>query len=146
MSGVNFGLKIRPSRYFYLKTNYLTLNEKIVSTNSTDKLTVLGAYACYDRLRFSKFNLGWMLGVNYVGNEVRQAGFALGVNAELFVSKPVSFEFSQKWAFINQAMLNETMVNAKYHLRNYFASAGYQHFKIGNPQYDFVTVGLGVYF
>lgn len=137
--------KIRPFEYFYIQTDYHQLFEKNEMAASTDKLALFYFTLGYDRIRFKKANLGWTIGASYVGNEVKKAGFSVGVNTEFFIGHNISLLASAKWSGINGKPVNVYELESKYHLKRYFVSLGYQHLKIASPTYNFVSAGGGVY-
>jgi hypothetical protein len=47
---------------------------------------------------------------------------------------------------INGLPVNSFELRGKYHKKNYFFSLGYEHLKIASPNYNFVTLGTGIYF
>lgn len=143
--GNHLKAKIRPFQYFYAQADYHQLFEKNESTNSTDKLSLFYFNLGYDRIRFRKLNIGWTLGASYVGNEVKKAGFSVGLNAEAFIGHNISLLASAKWSEINTKPVNLYELEAKYHLKRSFVSLGYQHLKIASPTYNFATVGAGIY-
>ncbi len=143
--GNHLKLKIRPFQYFYLQGDYFQLTEfnKIFRDNSN--LSLFSFNLCYDRIRFERFNFGWTLGANYIGNDVNKAGFCYGLNTDLFIARNISLFSSMKWSMINDAWVNELEIQGKYHLKKYFFSAGFEHLKIGTPNYDFLSIGAGIY-
>lgn len=143
--GNHLKAKIRPYQYFYIQTDLYTLVEYNKADKNYSNLSLLNINLCYDRIRFDRFNLGWSLGVNYVGNEIKRAGFSYGLNADVFISKPYSLYSSFKWSSINNAPVNEFEFKCRYHKSNYFLSVGYEHLKIGSPTYDFLSIGGGLY-
>jgi len=50
------------------------------------------------------------------------------------------------WSRINGLPVNSFELRGKYHKKNYFFSLGYEHLKIASPNYNFVTLGTGIYF
>lgn len=86
------------------------------------------------------------MGATYVGNEVKKAGFAYGLNAEYFMGNHISFLGSAKWSKINTLPVNTFELQSKFHRKNYFFSLGFEHLKIANPTYNFVALGGGIYF
>lgn len=144
--GNHLKAKIRPFQYFYLQTDYYQLIEynKIHSTYSN--LSLFNINLCYDRIRFEKFNLGWNVGLNYIGNNVHKAGFSYGFNGDAFIVRNVSLYGSMKWSMINNVPVNEFEIQSKYHRKNYFYTIGYEHLKIATPTYDFISIGGGIYF
>lgn len=137
--------KIRPLQYFYVQADYHQLFEKNEMTNTTDKLALFYFNLGYDRIRFKRVNFGWTLGASYVGNEVRKGGFAVGLNTEVFIGNNISLLASAKWSEINTKPVNLYELEAKYHLKRFFVSLGYQHLKIATPTYNFASIGTGVY-
>lgn len=143
--GNHLNVKIRPFQYLYLQTDYHLLIEKNQLTGTTDQLSLFYFNLGYDRIRFGNFNLGWTIGASYVGNEVKKAGFSVGVQTEVFFSKNFSFLGSAKWSGIKGQPVNVYELEGKYHMEKWFASAGFEHLKIGSPTYNFIAVGGGIY-
>ncbi len=75
LHGNHLKLKIRPFQYFYLQADYFRLTEKRLIVNTISDLSLFNFNLCYDRVRLERFNLGWTLGCNYTGSDVRKAGF-----------------------------------------------------------------------
>jgi hypothetical protein len=144
--GNHLDVKIRPSKYFYIKTDYYQLFEKNSFTNQTDKLSLLFFNFAYDRVRLENFNLGWTLGASYVGSGVDRAGFSYGINAEYFLQKNISFSVDSKWSSINQNPVNSLELKGKYFKKSFFGSLGYERLKIGTPVYNLIGIGGGIYF
>lgn len=144
--GNHFKTKIRPFQYFYLQTDFHQLFEINKIDNTNNRLSLFQFNLNYDRIRFEKFNFGWNLGVIYVGNEVKKAGFAYGLNAEYFIKNHISFLGSAKWSRINDLSFNAFELQSKFHKKNYFFSLGFEHLKIATPTYNFVALGGGIYF
>jgi hypothetical protein len=145
LHGNHFKLKLRPFQYFYLQTDYLRLIEKGIKVNSYPDLTLFNFNFCYDRVRLENFNLGWSLGCNYIGSDVKKAGFSYGLHAELFLAKNLSLTGEQKWSLINNQQVNQLELQGKYHIKRGFLSMGYEHLRIASPTYDFISMGGGVY-
>jgi len=145
--GNHFKSKIRPFKFFYLQVDYFQLMEftDIKRSQNTD-LTLFNFNICYDRIRFEKFNLGWTLGVNYIGNGVNNAGFSYGLNTDVFLLKKLSLYGSMKLCLINNVPVNEYEIQCKFHRSRYFLSVGYEHLKIATPTYNFISAGGGIYF
>lgn len=138
-------VKIRPFQYFYLQTDYHQLMAFDKQTDSYDHLTLLHLNVHYDRLRFEKVNLGWHIGMNYVGNDVQKAGFNMGLNTEVFIGNHISMNLAGKWGWVNQTPIQVLECQAQYHINHTFISIGYEHLEIGSPDYDFAAIGFGVY-
>jgi hypothetical protein len=143
--GNHLKAKIRPSHYFYIQTDLYTLIEYNKVEKNYTNLSLFNLDLCYDRIRFDRFNLGWTLGLNYIGNEIKKAGFSYGLNTDVFLSKPYSLYSSIKWSSINNVKVNEFELKGRYHKKKYFVSLGYEHLKIGSPSYDFLSIGGGLY-
>ena len=143
--GNHLKLKIRPFQYFYLQSDYHQLLEIDPIDHSRGNLALFQFNFGYDRLRFEKFNLGWTLGATYVGSEVQKTGLSAGINAEWFMSHHLSFNGSVKWSGINGQPVNFYELQGKFHRKNYFFTAGFEHLKIGSPNYDFIALGMGIY-
>jgi hypothetical protein len=144
--GNHLDVKIRPSKYFYLRTDYYQLFEKNSFTNQNDKLTLLFFNFAYDRVRLENFNLGWTLGASYVASGVDRAGFSYGLNAEYFLQKNISLSVDSKWSSINKSPVNSLELKGKYFKKNFFGSLGYERLKIGTPVYNLIGIGGGIYF
>ncbi len=144
--GNHFKVKIRPFQYFYFQTDFRQLFEFDLINDTNQQLNFSHFTFGYDRVRMNKFNLGWNLGVSYIGNNVRKAGFTYGINSDFFLDKNISFSASAKWSKINTRPVNAFELQSKYHVKNYYFTLGYEHLKIGTPTYNFVTLGAGIYF
>jgi hypothetical protein len=144
--GNHLKAKIRPFQYFYLQTDFHQLYEFDKINDKSYKLSIFQFNFCYDRIRFNRFNLGWSLGATYIGNEVKKAGFAYGLNADYFLSRNISFTGTAKWSSINTHPVNSFELQNKLHKKNYCFSLGFEHLKIAEPTYNFVTLGAGIYF
>ena len=144
--GNHLELKVRPFQYFYLKADYYQIYEFQKLAGTSDNLSLFYFNFAYDRLRFERFNLGWMLGASYVGSDVNRAGISFGANAEYFLKKNISFMASAKWSFINNEPVHAYEFESRWNKKNYYVTAGFEHLRIASPQYNFVTLGGGVYF
>jgi hypothetical protein len=144
--GNHLKAKIRPFQYFYFQTDFHQLFEINEIDNTNNRLSLFQFNLNYDRIRFEKFNFGWNLGATYVGNEVKKAGFAYGLNADYFMNKNISFSASAKWSQINSRPVNAFELQSKFHRKNYFFALGFEHLKIATPTYNFIALGGGIYF
>lgn len=144
--GNHFKAKIRPFQYFYFQTDFHQLFEFNKIDNTNNRLSLFQFNLNYDRIRFEKFNFGWNLGATYVGNEVKKAGLAYGLNAEYFMGNHISFLGSAKWSRINTLPVNSFELQSKFHRKNYFFSLGFEHLKIATQTYNFIALGGGIYF
>ena len=144
--GNHLKAKFRPFQYFYVQADYRELLEKNMLTNHFSNLSLFQFNVAYDRIRFKKFNLGWTLGATYVGNDVQKVGFSYGLHTDIFAIKNISFNSAMLWSKINSLPVNSFELRGKYHKKNYFFSLGYEHLKIASPNYNFVTLGTGIYF
>ena len=144
--GNHLKAKIRPFQYFYLQTDFHQLFEFNKIDNTNNRLSLFQFNFCYDRIRLEKFNFGWNLGATYVGNEVRKAGFAYGLNAEYFMGNKISFLGSAKWSRINGLPVNTFELQSKFHRKNHFFALGFEHLKIATPTYNLISLGGGLYF
>lgn len=144
--GNHLKAKFRPFQYFYIQGDYRELIEKNAITNNYSNLSLFQFNVAYDRIRFKKFNLGWTLGATYVGNDVQKVGFSYGLHTDIFAIKNISFNSAMLWSKINSLPVNSFELRGKYHKKNYFFSIGYEHLKIASPNYNFVTLGTGIYF
>jgi hypothetical protein len=144
--GNHLKAKIRPFQYFYLQTDFHQLFEINKIDTTANRLSLFQFNLNYDRIRLEKFNFGWNLGATYVGNEVKKAGFAYGLNAEYFMGNRISFMAAAKWSRINSLPVNTYELQGKFHRKNYFFSLGLEHLKIATPSYNLVALGAGIYF
>jgi hypothetical protein len=144
--GNHFKFNIRPLQYFYLQAQYHQLTERNVFNKSYSNLSLFNFNFCYDRLRLEQFDLGWKLGMCFVANGVNRAGFSFGLNTNIFLLKPISISVSKQWSSINKVPVNQFEVGGKLHKKRYSINLGYEHLKIGSPEYDFMSLGAGVYF
>jgi hypothetical protein len=144
--GNHLKAKIRPFKYFYLQTDFHQLFEINKIDNTANRLSLFQFNLNYDRIRLEKFNFGWNLGATYVGNEVKKAGFAYGLNAEYFMENRISFLAAAKWSQINNLPVNTYELKGKFHRNNYYFSLGLEHLKIATPTYTLVALGGGIYF
>jgi hypothetical protein len=138
--------KVRPFQYFYLKADYYQLYEYQRVTNTSDNLSLFYFNFAYDRLRFNRFNLGWTVGASYVANGINKAGFSYGLNTEFFLKKHISFMAGAKWSRINSQPVNAYEFESRWHKKNFYLTAGFEHLKIAQPNYNFITIGGGIYF
>ncbi|MDF2456968.1 MAG: hypothetical protein K0R51_2961 [Cytophagaceae bacterium] len=144
--GNHLKINVRPFQYFYVQGNVFLLDEFDDFNKQRSSLHLFNLDFCYDRIRFERFNLGWTMGVNYIGNGVKKAGFAYGLSAEWFVMKAISINSCGKLSHINGLPVNQFEAKAKYHNKNFYFSAGYEYLKIASPSYHFLSVGGGIYF
>lgn len=144
--GNHLKAKFRPFQYFYIQADYRELIEKNAFINNFSNLSLFQFNVAYDRIRFKKFNLGWTLGVTYIGNDVQKVGFSYGLHTDIFPIKNISFNSAMIWSKINGLPVNSFEIRGKYHKKNYFISLGYEYLKIASPNYNYMTVGTGFYF
>lgn len=143
--GNHLKVKIRPSHYFYLQSDFHQLFEKNKFDTSTDRLSVFNFNLGYDRLRLENVNIGWTIGAAYIGNEVKKTGLSIGLSTELFLSNHISLSAAAKWSFINGYPVDSYDIQTRYHHKVFFASIGFEHLKIGTPNYNFIALGGGIY-
>lgn len=146
MMGNHFKAKIRPSKYFYIKTDFRQLFEKNLMRNVFDQLALYDVNLCYDRVRLSRFNLGWTLGGSYIASGVDKGSISIGVNADYFLRRNISLYGSAQWCSIRGLPVNYYELQGKFHQKRGFISLGYEYLAIGSPTYKFTTAGLGIYF
>lgn len=145
-NGNHFDVKIRPTKYFYFRTDYYQLFEYNTFTKQKDGISLYYFNLAYDRVRFEDFNLGWTIGASYVANDVEKTGFSYGVNAEYFLNKKMSLSTDFKWSKINSFPVNSMELKGKYFNKNYFVSLGFERLKIATPVYNLIGIGGGIYF
>lgn len=144
--GNHFKAKIRPSKYFYIKTDFRQLFERNIINNVFNQLPLYDFNLCYDRIRLSRFNLGWTLGFGYIAGGVDKGSVSVGVNAEYFLKRNISLYGSAQWNSINNLPVNQYELQGKFHYKRGYIALGYEYLVIASPTFKFTTVGLGVYF
>ncbi|MDB5255839.1 MAG: hypothetical protein JWM14_534 [Chitinophagaceae bacterium] len=144
--GDHLKINIRPFHYFYFQSNIFLLNEIDDFNNKRSSLNLFNLDFCYDRIRIERFNLGFTIGANYIGNDVQQAGVAFGLCAEVFLLQAFSVYSCGKLSGINGLPVNQFEVKGRYHHKKLFLSVGYEYLKIATPSYHFLSVGGGLYF
>lgn len=144
--GNHLKLNIRPFQYFYFQTNYRELFEKNTLTNNTSNLSFFQFNLMYDRLRFEKWNVGWNLGVSYIGSGVNKAGLNYGLNGEVFPFDKTSIYISKNWSTLNNQPINSFEAKFKYHHNKMTFNIGYEHLKIATPIYNYFSTGIGYCF
>lgn len=144
MYGNHLKLKLRPSRYFYFQGDYTELIEPRVD-QGYDHLSLFNINVSYDRIRTRSLSLGWTVGVSYIGNEVQQAGFNIGLQMEYFLPFKTSLYSAIKGGEINGSAISEFEVSARIHFSRLYGSFGYERVRIATPIFHFASVGLGLY-
>lgn len=139
-------LQYRPFSHFYFKTDFHQLFERNPIYHTQDQLSLFQFNLMYDRIRFQEFNFGWNIGLTYIGNDIKQAGLSLGIHFDTFLIKNISFSGDLNWSSMNSIPVNTYTFKGNYHFRKNVCSFGFEHLKIGTPQYNFVTLGIGHYF
>ena len=142
--GNNLNLDFRFFKRMGFEVDYLQLFEK--NNGISDSFSLFSAMINYHRIRTQKLDIWFGLGVMYVGNDVKKAGFSYGFGAEWFIKKPISLLISHKSATINNRGVNKTKLVLKYHLKNYHVSTGYENFVLAVSSIDAFSVGVGVSF
>ncbi len=142
LRGNNFEVNFRFLKRWALDVDYLHLIEN--NTGRRDSFSMYSTLLKYYRIRSEMFDAWVGFGTMHVTNDVNESGFGVGFGAEAFIVKPISIDFSLKKGFINESTLIKTKVLAKYHLKNYHISSGYEHFKIGVSKINTFSFGIGV--
>jgi len=135
----------RPFQYVYVQGDWHQLREAF-KDQPDDGLAIFQLQACYDRVRLPRFNLGWHAGVTYIASGVNKAGISGGVSADIFLKKTWSFNGSATWSAVNGSPVQFYELSTRYHLKQYFVSASYEHLRIASPRYNFFGIGGGIYF
>jgi hypothetical protein len=141
-----FDATLRPYSYFYLHTGYTHLSEYVETQDRYNHLALLRFDVGYDRVKLQRFNLGWSIGATYIPNDINMGGFAFGLQADVYLTHNLSLHASAKWSAVNHTVINEYLIQSRYHINRAYLSAGFDHYQIGKPTFDFVTLGLGVSF
>lgn len=144
--GTHLEARIRPLPAFYLKADYYKIFEFNKAAGTRDELSLYYFNFAYDRIRLERFNLGWTLGASYAGSGIDKGGFSFGANAEYFLKNRISFGAGAKWSYINSEPVHAYEFETKFHRNKYFFGVGFEHLKIASPQYNFITLGGGLYF
>jgi opacity protein-like surface antigen len=140
--GTNLGVNFRFLKRWALDVDYLYLTEK--NNRMRDSFSLYSTLLKNYRIRSPMFDAWVGLGIMHVKSDVNKSGLGVGFGAEAFIVKPISLEFSYKKGFINENTILKTKVLAKYHLKNYHISSGYEHFKIGVSKINTFSFGIGV--
>lgn len=143
--GNHLKAKIRPWKYFYGKADYFQLFEYNQAKNNYSGLSLFAFNICYDRIRFERFNLGWNMGVNYMASGVNKAGFAFGLNTDIFPMNKISIHSAVCWSKVNGVAVNQLEAEGAYHINKWLLNIGYTRLKIGTPVYDFLSIGTGIF-
>lgn len=143
--GNHLKVNIRPFQYFYFQANVFLLNEIDDFNRKRSSLHLFNLEFCYDRIRIKRFNFGFTLGANYIGNDVQRVGFAYGLCTELFLLQSFSIYSCGKLSYINGLPVHQFEAKVKHHHKKLFVSAGYEYLKIATPTYHFLSVGGGIY-
>lgn len=136
---------VHPFRYFYWSVNYTALWEFNRLKDETNHLSLFYSHLHYDRIRLERFQLGWKIGISYVGSGVNELGFSYGIQTQYFFKKNYSLAGNATWSRINQQPVNQFDVQIKRHWNNYHLHLGYQHYQIGTPNFRFIGIGGGIY-
>lgn len=142
--GNDINIKVNFLKRMDVEVDYLHLVEKL--SNETDSFSMHSALINYHRIRTQKLDFWFGLGAMYVGNEVKETGFAYNLGAEWFVKKPISLYVNTKGTAINDQSISKTKIGAKYHIKNYTINSGYQQFKLGISDINTFSIGVGVVF
>jgi hypothetical protein len=86
------------------------------------------------------------MGANYVGTGVNKFGFSIGTDAEAFLFKPVGLYASARWSWVNSQPVYQYEIRAKYYIKRYYVSGGFESIRVASPCYNYVTIGGGVCF
>ncbi|WP_299054419.1 hypothetical protein [uncultured Polaribacter sp.] len=144
LSGVNLGVDFRFLKRLSLGVHFTELKEKTIT--GKESFSSFSSLLKYHRIRTQKIDAWFGLGFLHVGNNVNNSGFAFGLGADWFVTKPVSIRVSHKWANINKREVNNLKLLLKYHINRYHIASGYEHFKIGPSKINTFSVGIGASF
>lgn len=138
--GNDFGIDFRFFKRFALDLNYTTFLEK-VNTNR-DSFNMFSALLKYHRIRTQRFDAWFGLGIRRVFNNVNETRFLMGFGADVFITKPISLNFSHKWATLNQQSVRNTKLLLKYHINNYRITSGYEHYTLGISKINAFSLGI----
>lgn len=138
--GNNFGVDFRFFKRFAMDINYVSFVEKI--NGKSDNFNMYSALLKYHRIRTQKFDAWFGLGATHVANNVDKTGFTVGLGAEWFVAKPISFVFAYKTTSINNNSVSNSKLLLKYHIKNYRISTGYENYKLGVSKINTFSVGV----
>lgn len=142
--GNHFKLKGRLKQYLYGQFDQISLFEKYNGKSAS--LPIYQFNLGYDRLRFKKFNLGFLIGATHIGSTVNKTALNFGLHADAFVTKNYSLDSTIHWSFINGETFKTFDLKGKYHRKNLFFAIGYEHLQIATPTYNYLTTGLGFYY
>lgn len=137
-------VKLRPFDYFYLQGDFTQLIESNLTKGGTDQLTIVNGDFGYDRLRFEKFNLGWTVGLRYLGSGVNELGSSFGANTEIFFLRPFSLYSSARFGQVNGIRTNQFDAKVKYFFSEVNIAFGFEHYQLGTSTYNLLTCSIGL--
>lgn len=141
--GNHFKLKARFKQYIYGQFDQISLFEKY--NGVSDNLSIYQFNLGYDRLRFKKFNFGFLLGATHVGSNVNKTGLNVGLHTDIFFVKNFSFDSTINWSNVNNATIRTFDIKGKFHKKNMLFILGFENMKIGKPTYSYLTTGFGLH-
>lgn len=141
--GNHFKLKARVKQYLYGQFDQISLFEKY--KGNLDNLAIYQFNLGYDRLRFKKFNFGFLIGATHIGNNVKKTGLTVGLHTDIFFIKKFSLDSSIHWFSINNETVRTFDIKGKFHKKNIFFNLGIENMKIGKPSYNYLATGFGLY-
>ncbi|MFP9112853.1 hypothetical protein ACLI1A_02855 [Flavobacterium sp. RHBU_3] len=141
----HLAVKVRPHHAFHLDADYYHIFEQQTATGNHDLALYYFNFG-YDRLRMAQLNLGWTIGMSYVGSGVDRGGFSFGFNGEMFLPANISLLASTKWSWINSKPVHAYDLGVRYHIKRFFVNGGFEKQVIASQHYNFLSLGGGVYF
>lgn len=142
--GNHFKAKGHFKQYVYGQLDHYFLQEEF--NNVKSNLSFYQFSVGYDRLRFKKFNLGFLIGLTHFGSGINRTGLNVGFHGEAFIYKNFSLDSSISWFNVNDVDSRTFDIKGKYHFKKLFTSLGIEKINISNSKFNFVSFGAGIYF
>ena len=137
--------KIRFASRFGVKLSYRHFWEKWRGY-PTEHLDALSLTAQYYRIRTEHVSLAWGVGASYLGNQVRQWGFALTSDGEVFIRKPFSLAYALQFTTFDYSDMFSVSVGGNYYYKNYYMGAKYQYHNIASAKFSGMLLSVGMSF
>jgi len=132
INGLEINANYRILPIFGLEASYIHFSERTII--GSDFLEISSLMANYYRIREKNISLWWGLGTSYVGNDVKNLGFAYNIGTEIYPFKPISLHVSWKQSYINSTSIDVFKTQIKYHIKNTALFTGYHDYQLGSEK------------
>ncbi len=140
----DLNIKTRIGNRFAVNVQYLHFWEKLLTTEN-EKLDLFSATIQYYRVRTPRVSIHWGLGASYLGNQLKQFGFATELGNEIFI-KPFSIYSDLKCSFFKNSDVFLFSVGPKYYVRNFNIGVKYQYVNLAGYKSSGISFGVGAMF